>query len=382
MRRLKSLDIFRGIAMVYMIVGHAITWWPVPEDRWILLGYVSLFSSLGAIGFVFISGISTMIAYKNRIVKSKLPERNAHLFIRKEFLTRGLFILILGLVYNIFVAIIFMDPLAIWKWFIMLTIGACMMMSWPFLKMSKSLRIIVGAIFWILNQVAQFFLEPFAGEFNFPGVLYFLLYNSPDQNIILSFFTVFLLGTVFGELIYEVFSIEDVEERRHVIKTKFLYPSLIVGSIMIIFGYIYVSPIFFTEEIMEIKPNFWWLLYSCGIEIILITSFITFEEYHQFKSKKSYRFLYYFSYYSLTAFVIQNVDYFFFYQSLNRYNIWFFLVLLVVIYGIFLRFMYKKLGDKFSLKIQVSRLANGVANRVGLTLEELYAKYSPKVNQN
>ena len=38
--------------------------------------------------------------------------------------------------------------------------------------------------------------------------------------------------------------------------------------------------------------------------------------------------------------------------------------------------MYKKLGPKFSLKIQVSRLANGLSNRIGLSKEELNAKYS------
>jgi len=33
------------------------------------LGYVSLFSALEAIGFTFISGLSTMISYRKRLVK-------------------------------------------------------------------------------------------------------------------------------------------------------------------------------------------------------------------------------------------------------------------------------------------------------------------------
>ena len=55
MKRLKSLDTFRGLAMLYMVVGHMITWWPVPEEKLILMvGYVSILSTLGAVGFTFI----------------------------------------------------------------------------------------------------------------------------------------------------------------------------------------------------------------------------------------------------------------------------------------------------------------------------------------
>jgi len=61
MKRLISLDMVRGLAMLYMIVGHMLTWWPVPEENWILINYVSILSTLGAVGFTFISGISTMI---------------------------------------------------------------------------------------------------------------------------------------------------------------------------------------------------------------------------------------------------------------------------------------------------------------------------------
>ena len=74
MKRLKSLDMFRGLAMLYMVVGHIITWWPVPEDNWILIGYVSILSTLGAVGFTFISGISTMISYRNRLIKMEKDE--------------------------------------------------------------------------------------------------------------------------------------------------------------------------------------------------------------------------------------------------------------------------------------------------------------------
>ena len=48
MKRLKSIDIFRGVAMVYVMVGHMVDWWTIPSEDWLFTFYVSLFSALGA----------------------------------------------------------------------------------------------------------------------------------------------------------------------------------------------------------------------------------------------------------------------------------------------------------------------------------------------
>ena len=68
MKRLKSIDIFRGAGMVYIMIGHMIDWWSMPSEDWLFWYHVSLFSALGAAGFVFISGVSTILSYRNRIV--------------------------------------------------------------------------------------------------------------------------------------------------------------------------------------------------------------------------------------------------------------------------------------------------------------------------
>ncbi len=350
--------------MLYMIVGHMITWWPVPEEKWILVGYVSIFSTLGAIGFTFISGISTMISYRNRLVKMEKIENFSFSEIKYEYLIRATFIVILGLIYNIFVAIMFMDPSQIWTWFILLTIGVCLLMSWPLLKTSKTFRIVIGALIWIVNQIILVLLTPFEGQFNLYGVLFHILYNSIDQNIILSFFTIFLIGTVIGDIIYDFNLINNELEKRIFVKKKLLLPSLLIGTILIVVGFYFLFPFLFTEDILSIKSNLWWLIYSLGIELILISVFITFDVYGLLESEKSYRFLYYYSYYSLTVFLIQNINYFFFYQSLHWYNLWFFILITVIIYGLFLRLCYNKWGSKFSLKIQIGRLASGVTKRI------------------
>jgi hypothetical protein len=347
-----------------MVVGHMITWWPVPDEKWILISYVSILSTLGAAGFTFISGISTMISYRNRLIKMEKVENYSFSQVKYEYLFRAIFIVILGLIYNIFVSIMFMDPSLIWTWFILLTLGVCLLMSWPLLKTTKTFRIFFGVIIWIVNQVILALLTPFRGQFNFYGITFHILYNSIDQNIIFSFFTFFIMGTVIGDIIYDFSLIDNELDKRTYVKKKLLYPSLIMGIILITIGFYFLFPFLFTEDILSIKSNLWWLMYSLGIELILISIFITIDVYELFKPEKSYRFLYYFSYYSLTAFLLQNINYFFFYQSLHWYNLWFFILITVMIYGLFLRLLHNRWGSKLSLKIQIGRLASGATRKV------------------
>ena len=374
MKRLKSLDMVRGLAMLYMIVGHMITWWPVSEEKWIFISYVSIFSTLGAVGFTFISGISTMISYRNRIIKVDKDENYSFSQVKYEHLFRAAFIIVLGIIYNIIVSIMFRNLSLIWTWFILLTIGVCLFMSWPLLKTSITFRIIIGALIWIFNQIILVLLTPFEGQINLFGILYHILYNSIDQNIILSFFTLFLIGTVIGDIIYDFSLIDNELEKRKTVKKKLLFPSLLIGTILIVISFYFLLPVLFTEEILSIKSNLWWLMYSLGTELIFISIFITVDVYELFKPERSYRFFYYFSYYSLTAYLLQNINYFFFYQSLYWYNLWFFILITVILYGIFLRFCHNKWGSKLSLKIQIGRLASGATRRIMNKTKDTYCE--------
>ncbi|MHA2048641.1 MAG: heparan-alpha-glucosaminide N-acetyltransferase domain-containing protein [Promethearchaeota archaeon] len=363
MKRVKSIDVFRGLGMVYIMVGHMIDWWSRPADDWLFFVHVSLFSALGAAGFVFISGVSTMISYRKRMEKTRNSEVYNNKSIRNEYLIRGILVLGLGLVYNCIVAIQFFDPFVIWKWFIILTVGGCLLLAWPFLKTSKTMRIILGIFFWIVNQILLFILLPYEGKSNISGLLFYIFYNSLDQNPILSFFTFFLIGTVVGDLFYDFSSINDENERKLIYRRKILIPLFSSSVVLTITGLLFLFPSLFTVRILTIKTNVWWLLYSLGLDLLIILIFFYIEEFKITKIKKNYRFLYYFSYYSLTLFLVQNINYFLFYDKLNRYNIFFLVSMTVIIYGLILRFLYKKLGGKFSLKVQIGILAKSLAGK-------------------
>jgi hypothetical protein len=363
MKRFKSIDIFRGLGMVYIMVGHMIDWWSQPIDNWLFYVYVSLFSALGAAGFVFISGVSTKISYRNRLEKTNNSKEHKIKTIRKEYYIRALLILGLGIAYNLIVAIGFFDLTIIWKWFIILTVAGCLFLAWPVLRASKLARILIGLFLWVVNVFLFNILLPFEAQGNVQGILFYIFYNSKDQNPILSFFTFFLIGTILGDIIYDFSFIEDQTERKKVFKKKIAFPISIIGALLISFGILFLYPDLFTIRILTIKTNFWWLIYTIGLDLIIILVFLAIEVYGFFNTKKSYRFLFYFSYYSLTLFLLQNLNFILFYDLLNRYNIWFFIIVTVILYGIFLRFMYMKLERKFSLKVQIGKLSVSLARK-------------------
>ncbi|MFX1375018.1 MAG: heparan-alpha-glucosaminide N-acetyltransferase domain-containing protein [Promethearchaeota archaeon] len=356
-KRIKSIDIFRGLGMVYIMVGHMIDWWSHPVDDWLFYVYVSLFSALGAAGFVFISGVSTMISYRKRIEKTDNQEDYSTETIKKEYFIRALLILGLALVYNCIVAIEFLDPLNIWKWFIILTVAMCLLLAWPFLRTSKLVRIISGCLIWIVHLFILAILRPYEGEKEIYGILFYFFYNSLDQNPILSFFTFFLIGTVIGDILYDYSLIDNEIERKKAFKRNILIPLLLSGTILIILGISFLLPDLYSEKILTINTKIWWLLYTLGLDLIIILIFFTFEVFVITKPTKSYKFLFYFSYYSLSLFLLQNVNFFLFNGLLFRYNIWYFIIATVILYGIFLRFIYIKLERRFSLKVQIGQLA-------------------------
>jgi len=69
MQRFKSIDIFRGLCMSWMFLGHLIGWWIKPEFIWLESLAFSIFDPIGASGFLFISGVSMALSYRNRMYR-------------------------------------------------------------------------------------------------------------------------------------------------------------------------------------------------------------------------------------------------------------------------------------------------------------------------
>jgi len=357
MKRLKAIDIFRGLIMVLMIFVHLRDWWLIGGAS-ATFSYITrpFIDRTFAPAFMFSAGISTFISYDNRI--KKISEEYSYHTLKNEYLFRAIIIGIIGLIYNIFVAIMNSNPSLIWTWFMLFSIGFSLLMAWPLLKISKFFKIVVGLIVIMTNEVLFWLLVPYIGQLNFYGIMYHIFFNSLYLDPILESFFFLLIGIVIGELIVDIFSIKDQIKRRKALKKKLLLPSLIVGVSLIIYTFLFIFPLFFNNI------GFYWIYFSMGTCLILNSVFLILEEYEVFEKKRSYKFLFYFSYYSFTIYLSHYLFFFFFLGKLNVYTLSLLITVTIILYGLILRVFYFKLGPKISLKIQIGRCAAYLAKLI------------------
>jgi hypothetical protein len=373
MERLKSIDIVRGLSMCWMFLGHLQGWWLRQEDLWLALYTNVIVEVIGVSAFVFIAGVSTTLSYRSRLIKAELDENYDKKSVRNEYLFRTLFIFLIAILYNLSIAIVLMDFKWIWSWFVLLTVAICLFFAWPILSKPKWFRITLGISVWIINIFILDFLFNFQGENNISGIVYHLLYHPLGLDTAMIFFTFFLIGTVIGDLIFDIFQIEDSSVRKKNIKNRILIPSMITGTILILLAILlpfpYQSNIFYGGYFdiifrFLVRNSFLWSLYALGFLLIFFSLLLSIEVFEVVKPKKSYKFLFYFSYYSFTIYLIHNVLYFLFYQQLNVVNSWFFIGGIIVIWVLIFRALYKsKWRNYISLKFAIGKISSKLVKR-------------------
>jgi len=358
MKRLKSIDIFRGICMGWMFLGHLLDWWLRPEFFSLKNFTHSILDPIGASGFLFISGVSIAISYRDRIYRVEILNELSYSRVKSSYYFRALFLLIIALGYNFAIALSIDNLSWIWTWFVLMTAAFSLLITWPLFKLSKKTRIFICFSIWIINQFIYNFLSPHQGLTTLQGVLYHILYNDLGQDTLLNFFPFFLFGTVVGDVLYEINFNKKPQKRKNELKKKLFLPMSIFGLMLIFFGLIFDFPSFL------IRSSFSWLIYTLGIDLILLLILITLEEFNVFKTKKSYKLLFYFSYYSFTVYLGHNLMYFIFLNSLDPFSIWIAIVFSFILFGLILRQIYKTWGWKASLKVILGKISFYLAGRI------------------
>ncbi len=361
MRRLHSIDIFRGLCIFYMTFGHMINWWISQSDFWLYEIIWNYGAPVGGGGFLLVSGMSAAISYRRRLLKVNQDQDYNLRMVRNEYLLRAFLIFLISIIFNI-IAVIFLNVSGVWIWFVIQTISISLLMAWPLLKTSKLFRIILCFVFWVGNEFIFAWLLPYQGTETFNGFLFYFLYNEPKQNVILAYFPFLLMGTVLGQAFFEIFTIQDKNERKELLKKKIFLPFVIGGIILVIFGVFYNFPNFSN------KHSFSSHMFILGIEFLLMAFLIYLKDYDKFKTKKSYRVFYYYSFYSFTIFISHNILFFLFPPRFNALEIWFYIVPIMILWTILFRFIYKKWGKYASLKFLVSKIATNLTNKIELAM--------------
>jgi hypothetical protein len=201
-------------------------------------------------------------------------------------------------------------------------------------------------------------LLPFQGTSNIFGLIFHILYSGFTQDPILIFFPFFLIGTVVGDIVYDTIYSNNMRKYIRNLRNKILVSALTIGIFLIIFGILFKFPQFWERK------SFSWIFYSIGIDLFLFTIFLSFELFEIIKTKKSYKLLFYYSYYSLTIYLAHNLLYFLFLKQLNLFNIWFFATGAFLLIGVIMRTIYNLSEGTTSLKIQIGRLSNVVTTQI------------------
>ena len=362
MERIKSIDIFRGLCILNFMMVHYFISWLQYSQLWVFDMYWIYFDMMGACAFLFISGSGIMIYYKKRMTE---VEKSITTFqkgtLRHEYLLRGMFILLISFIYNSAQAIFFSDATWLWRWDVLQAIAMSIILAWPLLKLSKSSRILFGALCMLLNYFIYAFLIAYEGQFSIHGAAYFFLYNEKNmaENPILPALSIFLIGTVIGELFFEFSQIQDEYERKKSIKINILLKSLVLGVVVMIFGVLFNYPDFLVNR------SFSWWIYVLGVDIVIISLLYSVEMLLFSNYTKRYRFLYYFSYYSLTIFIFHELLGFVFLHLLNiHHTFWIVYAATVGILGVTLKFVHDKWGWKGSIKNIIGKVSSLISVKI------------------
>ena len=138
-----------------------------------------------------------------------------------------------------------------------------------------------------------------------------------------------------------------------------LLKSMIAGIGLIIFGIWFNYPDFIDNR------SFSWWIYVLGFDIVIISLLYSIEKLLFSDFTKRYRFLYYFSYYSLTIFIFHALLGFAFFQLLSINNtFWIVYISTVVVFGIILKLAHDRWGWKASIKNIIGKASSFIAIKI------------------
>lgn len=203
-RRIQSIDFVKGFAIIFIILAHTASGWLSPDSFYLYGIMFALLDILGPSLFVFLSALSVIFSIKRKegIIHPKI--------IRNRVFTRGIVMIIIGMLTNILIIEGGEVKIAIYGWNIITFIGFSQIFSYYILKIRKSRRIIIGLLIIFLSPALRAFLYlgKDYGDFNIiiRGILNILHYiiTSPTPHLtLLPWVSICFISTIFGEYIYE-----------------------------------------------------------------------------------------------------------------------------------------------------------------------------------
>ncbi len=415
-RRINSIDFVKGFAIVFIILAHTASGW-LDLDSYYVYGLMfALLDILGPSLFVFLSALSVIFSIKRKegLVHPKI--------IRNRVFTRGLVMIIIGMITNIAV----IEPgqgleIAIYGWNIITFIGVSQICSYYILKIRKSWRIIIGIIIIIISPTIRALLYLGKVDGNILCIiLHYIITSETPHLTLIPWISISFISTIFGEYIYEAMNKSTKDAYIGLFRIFFVWG--IIFILIGIFAYFpdglnlavwepgwtleWVSPTDPTDSsmigglyeyphlvnliyanlqdfyVIPGMPNFLIrgtsanMFYNQGAALLIIAIFFYFIDIKQ-KSNNFINMLIYFGKTSLSLFLIH---FLFIPMFLRQFNIPFFLIVSLSYIGFLGIFMYiwmeygKGVGSPEYLMVQLGRIGQKSGEAVKKTTKKMYAK--------
>ncbi|KKN73040.1 hypothetical protein LCGC14_0404750 [marine sediment metagenome] len=200
-KRIASIDFVKGLAMVFIILAHGALAWLDNDWRYIYGLTFAFLDFLGPSLFVFLSALSVVFSIRR---KKKAKSTKA---IRNGILTRGIVIIIIGIMFNPMSlrtsgqAVAF--PLNLWGWNILMFIGFSQILSYYSLKLSKRARAVVGVVIIFISPFIRDLIFTYKNVNVVVWVLDLVITSPLPQVPLLPYLSICFLSTIFGELLFE-----------------------------------------------------------------------------------------------------------------------------------------------------------------------------------
>ena len=408
-RRITSIDFVKGFAIIFIILAHTASGWLDLESYYVYGLMFALLDILGPSLFVFLSALSVIFSIKRKegLVHPKI--------IRNRVFTRGLVMIIIGMLTNIVVikpAVGF--TIAIYGWNIITFIGVSQIFSYYILKIRKSWRIIIGIIIILLSPTfrAIMYLGTVDGNI-FWMILHYIITSPTPHLTLLPWISISFISTIFGEYIYEAMNKGTKDAYTGLFRIFFVWGIIFViigifayypnGLNFLIWepGWTLETPATVVGGIPEYPhldnwqiandqdffyipgmPNFLIrgtsanMFYNQGAALLIISTFFYFIDIKN-KSNNFTNMLIYFGKTSLSLFLIH---FLFIPMFLRQFNIPFFLMISLSYIGFLGIFMYvwmeygKGVGSPEWLMVQLGRIGQKSGEAVKKTTKKMYAK--------
>lgn len=364
-KRIRSLDILRGIGMLIVMLGHYLQSWFSDDARWLFAFLYYIFDILGPSLFIFCSGISFSLSYYSTFSK---PNQRKYLLYRT---IRTGFVLLLAFIMNVSISYSKYGWGALWVWFVLLTIGICRLLGELIIKFPAWISMLFATSFIGFSEIVRTNIVE-------GSILYKILMRDPPLNTPFPFFCFFFAGMVIGKGLW-LYNFNKKNQGKSSNGNnwkswenwignpkKLFIIGLILTAISVVFGFrpiYYDSGFNFINQLdshpdwsVDAMPAFLsrshplWCVYSIGVSLIIFSLLIHKERINKpiykitFSNPREYKYLGILGYYSLSIYIYHFIGMLLFPGMLNHITIWipYFSCALLVWLGFYL--WHKKLG--------------------------------------